>query len=249
MAHGFRHGSSGKLRRVPVLNEEYPKDVSVEAAGSEVSFTVQIAENGKPAEYAYQWYYDGNAVNGATAMNYTRAAEIGSHKVHCVVTNEAGIVYSREATVTAEIQYVYNAGVFDPIAGDVTKRGAKSTYSADKAEGKATVTKNANDITIIAKSLSGTQVYFTKKIDLTAYNTLFFSGSGYKSSSYNYGFFMGVWSSLGSAYNSGLAASNSAITGPCSIDVSNLSGEYYIGFFICDSSDAGKITVNSVYLK
>ena len=110
MAHGFRHGSGGDLKKVPILDDTYPADVTVDEVGTSVTFEVAIAEAGTPAEYTYQWYYDNNPVSGANSVTYTRNADIGSHRVYCIVTNKAGFVTSRVATVTASALYLYNVG-------------------------------------------------------------------------------------------------------------------------------------------
>lgn len=92
----------GESYTLPVLNENYPQNVTVTASpNGTVSFSVQISEHGKPAEYTYQWYIDGSAISGATSTIYTRgatASDVGTHAVYCNVTNKAGTVTSRAAT-------------------------------------------------------------------------------------------------------------------------------------------------------
>ena len=175
MAHGFRHGSGGDLKKVPVLNEEYPKDVSVEAAGSEVTFTVQIAENGKPAEYEYQWYHDDVAVSGANSSSYTRNSEFGSHTVYCVVTNKAGMVTSRTATVKATRQYFYKEGnECSAITGGWVSQGikSKSSYTAS-----APAFNKYDDAMSMAMNTGATPssgiVRAVNTIDFSKYKTLY----------------------------------------------------------------------------
>jgi hypothetical protein len=109
--------SNGPFSKTPVLDAAYPKDVSVNV-GDSATFKAVIAEDGKPAEYTYQWYYDGSAVEGANGITYSRVAEVGEHSVYCMVTNKAGMVKSRTATVTAEYLYLYKAGdTCDAITG------------------------------------------------------------------------------------------------------------------------------------
>lgn len=91
---------------VPVLNGSYPADASltvIESATGSAAFQVQIAKDGYPESYAYQWYWNGSAVSGATGSSYTRTGLTkGTYTVYCVVTNAAGSVNSRTATVSVE---------------------------------------------------------------------------------------------------------------------------------------------------
>ena len=86
----------------PVLNSNYPANVtSVEQASFSATFNVAIATAGNPASYTYQWYWNGSAVSGATSSSYTRTGSlgVGSYTVYCKVTNAAGTVTSRTATL------------------------------------------------------------------------------------------------------------------------------------------------------
>ena len=81
----------GESYKLPTLDSSYPKDVTVTAALSgSTSFSVSIAEHGKPAEYTYQWYFDGKAVSGATGSTYTISdlKTAGSHTIYCEVGNK-----------------------------------------------------------------------------------------------------------------------------------------------------------------
>lgn len=87
----------------PVLNTSYPANVSVlESASASATFNVAIATAGNPASYTYQWYVNNTAVSGATASTYTRTGltAAGTYTVYCKVTNAAGTVQSRTATLT-----------------------------------------------------------------------------------------------------------------------------------------------------
>ena len=93
----------GEAYELPVLNSAYPANVTVvEAANASASFNVQIATPGKPAEYTYQWYLNGAKISGATNSSYTKTGltTAGTHTLYCVVTNKAGTVTSRVATLT-----------------------------------------------------------------------------------------------------------------------------------------------------
>ena len=97
-------------RKIMTLNPSYPQDVTKTVIkGNTVSatFSVQIAEAGVPAKYTYQWYVNGTAVSGATSSTYTRTglSATATYTVYCEVTNAAGTVRSREATLKVTQYY------------------------------------------------------------------------------------------------------------------------------------------------
>lgn len=95
--------SNAPARVLPVLNSSYPQDVSLmESASGSATFQVQIATDGKPAKYTYQWYVNGSAVSGANGTSFTKTGltSAASYTVYCTVTNKAGTVTSRVATLT-----------------------------------------------------------------------------------------------------------------------------------------------------
>ena len=102
----------------PVLDDAYPKDITVDAAETSVTLEVVVTENVSDGECTYQWYYDGNAIDGATDRIYIRPAVFGTHNVYCIVTNQAGSTFSRTAAVTANGVYLYRLGdTCDAITG------------------------------------------------------------------------------------------------------------------------------------
>ena len=93
----------GESYELPVLDASYPKDAAVTASpGGSASFSVHITTPGRPAEYTYQWYKNGAAVSGANAATLTLTAltAVATYSVYCKVTNKAGSVSSRTATLT-----------------------------------------------------------------------------------------------------------------------------------------------------
>lgn len=100
--------SGGVAATLPVLDEGFPADVEVAAgASATATFQCKIAEDGVPANYTYQWYKEGAAIEGANSAVYTISAgnltDAGSYSIYCTVTNDAGTVTSRVATLTAKI--------------------------------------------------------------------------------------------------------------------------------------------------
>lgn len=105
MAECFIVRRGGQTYQLPELDSSWPQDVTVVASASgSASFTVQITQPGTPAEYTYKWYKDGSAIASATAASVTIAGltEAASHTVYCEVTNKAGTVTSRVATLTVK---------------------------------------------------------------------------------------------------------------------------------------------------
>jgi alpha-tubulin suppressor-like RCC1 family protein len=87
-------------RIAPVITLE-PEDKTVVATRPVV---LSVSATGSPAP-TYQWYLNGNKINGATqsAFSIERAAAANAGNYHVVVTNAAGSVESRKAILT--IQY------------------------------------------------------------------------------------------------------------------------------------------------
>ena len=93
----------GESYELPVLSASYPRDVTVTAAaGASASFFISITTPGRPAEYTYQWYRNGAAVSGGTtaSLTLTGLTAAATYSVYCKVTNKAGSVNSRTATLT-----------------------------------------------------------------------------------------------------------------------------------------------------
>jgi len=102
---------AGEAKKLPVLNASYPANVT-NWQGEQATFRVEIATAGVPAEYTYQWYRDGAKWTGATNATVSwSSASVGSHSIYCVVTNKAGEVTSRVATLTVKnpnMAYTYS---------------------------------------------------------------------------------------------------------------------------------------------
>ena len=96
-----------KIKKLPVLNGGYPADATI-WHGGQATFSIAIAEAGVPDEYTYQWYVDGGIWTGALQPSVIwSGANIGSHSIYCIVTNKAGSVRSRTATLTVKDPAMY----------------------------------------------------------------------------------------------------------------------------------------------
>ena len=106
------------VKKAPVLNASYPQNANV-SVGTAVTFDAKIAEAGYPNSYTYQWYKNGVAVAGATWSSYSYTPYLeGTETVYCKVTNDAGTVTTRTATLTANRIYLYkNGDTCDAVSG------------------------------------------------------------------------------------------------------------------------------------
>ena len=98
----FDMSASSNSRKIMQLNPEYPKDVTMKSTDGTAVFKAEIAKNGRPDEYTYQWYVNGAAVAEANYEEYERdiSGDKGQYTVWCEVTNKAGTVRTRTATLT-----------------------------------------------------------------------------------------------------------------------------------------------------
>lgn len=100
----FDMTAGSNSRKIMALDPNFPKDVSlIVNAGNttKATFGVSIADQGRPDEYFYQWYVNGNPVEGATKEAFTKdgLSETEVLTIFCEVTNKAGTVRSREANL------------------------------------------------------------------------------------------------------------------------------------------------------
>ena len=164
--------SNVPAKKLPVLDATYPQNVSATAAGTSTTLSVVISEDGRPSDYTYQWYYDGSAVSGATSSSYTRTVAFGSHTAYCVVTNKAGSVTSRTATLKATREYLYKAGdACTSITNGWVAKGL-ATYSGFTAKAPS-LTKNTSNMRATMSNLASSGLFRpSNTINLSEYSTL-----------------------------------------------------------------------------
>ncbi len=120
----------GEFYELPVLDENYPQDVTLTVIkGNTVSatFNAVFATHGKPAEYTYQWYVDGAAVEGANSAVFTMAdlGETVNRSVYCEITNKAGTVTTRVASLS--VTQLYTPELNADYPADVTLNDGSTT--------------------------------------------------------------------------------------------------------------------------
>ena len=92
----------------PTLNNSYPANTSktyITGGTASASFSVIVATAGNPSNYTYQWYVNNSAVSGATGSTYNWSGTEGTYNIYCKVTNAAGSVDSRTATLSVTRYY------------------------------------------------------------------------------------------------------------------------------------------------
>lgn len=110
-----RRGGESESYKVPILDPNYPMDVSlVESENGIATFEIKISKDGFPATYTYQWYLDNKSIPGANSDTYSTDSltqvTAETLKIYCEVTNEAGTVTSRTASLdvlSALPEYTY----------------------------------------------------------------------------------------------------------------------------------------------
>lgn len=152
------------LYGTPLLNTSYPQDATV-ASGNSVTNKVEIATDGNPATYTYQWYKNGTDVEGATDSSYTFTPnDSGSTTVYCEVSNSAGTVKSRSATIKEYLDIVPNTGI---------SWGSVGTHG----EQYAAISKGAQS-TVFSFQSQAKKAYAYYAVDVTKYKTMRLKGSG-----------------------------------------------------------------------
>jgi len=211
----------------PTLNSNYPADTTV-VKGTSVTSKVTISTAGNPASYTYQWYKNGSAVSGATSSSYTfTPTTTGTTTVYCKVTNSAGTVTSRTATITATDLLLYDVGnQYTSVTGGWIK------YEAD-----VTVTFNSANIKFADAygTTNKAAIYTSNKIDVTNYNKLIIEGTDL------------------SYIKIGLTDTNTAVSPSfvvssttTEVDISSIRGNYYVSIAATYASSA---RITKIYLE
>lgn len=134
--------------------------------------------------------------------------------------------------------YLYNMGdEFENLTGGWVSKALKNE-SGGTAKAP-TIEKGNSSLSMVGNVRSGGVVQASNKIDLTDYTTLKFNGTIKPASSTGFWATICVWSDFGSTYQENLAAyfdATKETTDEQTIDISDLSGEHYVGFALYGSS-------------
>lgn len=212
----------------PVLDAAYPADITCEANGS-ATFEAKIIKHGTTPEYTYQWYMDDVAVESATENVFkVTNPSLGKHRVYCKITSAAGSVDSRTAILNVDTLVLYPV---NNSANDVT--GGWVSRDAE-IDGK-----------IYTSEISR---YTVNSIDLTNFSKICFEGKmrNYSDDDDMVGF--EVWRYATNGVLRGFITDKCGNNGNFTIDVSRLSGKYYLGYHVA-SRDVASVNMTKLYLK
>lgn len=215
---------------LPVLDANYPADKSIkfdEGSSTRATFNVSIAKDGDPAEYSYQWHVNNKPVEGAVYESYTHTVYSECEdEIFCRVSNAAGYVDSRVATMTANytVLYLYNKG------DEYTKVTGGWCFDDAVAYGNVLRGDTWLECRATVYSCFGRYCYTRNKIDLTNYNRIYFYFDGIETGTYAFlSKTLGVptASTIENRYPSDHWAGNWIAPKQFSIDISGLTGEHY----------------------
>lgn len=228
----------GKQKKLPILNPNFPTDYSCMTNNGTHTFKVEFAEHGYPTEYTYKWYWDGSLLDWATKETCTVSLAHGAstHTIYCEVTNKVGTVRSRTATLTLTAPYLFNWGDHcDAVTGgwQVTKTldASASAYSV------GTLKYNSSDqITMDLPYCNDGFLAPRNKIDLTHYSKIRCYVYLYSDDA-DYPWHFSVATHNNPAGNYVVAnvelpcpdGSQYAGWRTAELDISNLTGSYYVG--------------------
>lgn len=233
------------------LNGSYPADATISISSS-VTSNVVLETNGNTDSYTYQWYVNGNAVSGATNSTYTFTPSLGTTTLYCKVTNSAGSVDSRTATITASAIYLIKSGSDqNSITGGWGTKAIPDVGPGWGHVGKSpTITTNSGYIAFTepkyTASAYGGVAYAKKTVNLTGISKIIIKASGWYSSGDDYcTAAISVWKAFGENFSQNRVA-NVVITSlkEYSLDVSKLTGSLYIGVSLQNSMDNKSAYVN-----
>lgn len=216
------------------------------------TFTVNRAGDGEISVTSSNTVYATVSVSGTTVTVTPQGYGTATITVSVAEGSNHTAPGSATYTVTVQVLYLYNSGNENTSVTGGWTSAAKNIDSSGYAAGAASVSKGSTNMKFGAKvSGEGCIVYCKNKIDLTGYTTLKFQGSLEAiSGSPNSGWrSLNAWSSLGTYYNSNVSArvnlhESGSVTK--SVNVSSLSGGYYIGFGCYVSS---KVTMTKLWLE
>ena len=240
---------------LPTLDSTKPANATI-GVGKSVTLSVAISKHGYPKTYTYQWYKNGSKISGATSNSYVFVASaVGTTTFYCEVTNSAGTVKSRTATLTAVLYLLNDGQINTNVAGDIVGEAGKANKYSETHSVAPGIAKQGSQIRIRQDPGENSgYVYFTKKINLTSYSAVSIDVYSDVPASNASGPTFLCWKSLPHYWSEDAVVHRSVNTGGVrknvGSDISSLSGEYYLGFGIGSSEkETNTIWLYNIILK
>lgn len=139
--------------------------------------------------------------------------------------------------------FLYDAGTFSAVSGTMVQRGITKYGTA----GSCSISQGETSVTIRSDSGTCALAYFSNKIDLTHYKTLFFYGYAKilrTGGTPNCG--IGVWDA---SFDAVALLEGMRSEGLHALDISKLIGEYYIGIAVSGFSNYMEAAMKQFYLQ
>ena len=272
MAKGFKHGTGGGgnvgLNFKIVGGTSQPTSASENTIwiNTDTDITGWVFSVSEPESPAAGLVWIGIGVASAAEFNALKKNGIvvyptgAKQYVDGAWANKGAMIYQDGAWVSfsTEAVYLYIEGdTCDSLTGGYTAVGMKSSSSSSNVEAPS-VTYGESSMVIkpVAGSLTSGHYYggivrTVSKIDLSQYSKLIFegtvSGLGYEYSSGK----VKIWSEMGTHQSDNLVAEGDLANGsdPVTVDVSDLTGSYYIGFGFNSLNYKITVTVDSLRLE
>lgn len=250
MAKGFKHGAGGAALNFKVVGNPQPAAPSENTiwVDTDVPITAWEFSSKAPAEpvEGMVWFQSGAAsvaqFNALKKNNLTIYPNGSSQYVDGAWVGVDARTY-RDGEWIEWALYLYDFGEFNEIAGSLTQRGV-SKYSNG---GPITVRHDAEGVSVMTDNTSTGLAYFNKKVDLTSYKTLVFHGWVNNHKGNGYGCAIGVWDDTFSAV--AVLEGMSRADGLYTLDISAISGSYYIGICVGGPYQSLEAYMKEMYLK
>ena len=258
MAKGFKHGAGGAPLNFKVVGgtsaPSNPKENTIWVNTSTAITSYVFSATQPTGSAGMVWISTGTS--SPAAFNALK-----KHGIHVYPNSAKQYVGGKWVDKTAKIYqggawldlftYLYNAGIVNTnLIGKWTSVG-KNYDSGVNGALAPTVTDSGGIMTItIPTDHKNGMVYTNKKINLTEYKTLCFDGSMVSWNGPSH-CGLGVWSSIGTYMMDNRKAWYGAdgTDGIKRLDISALSGEHNIGFYMYSSGNVSKIQMRKMWLE
>jgi hypothetical protein len=266
MAKGFKHGSGGgaslNFKVVGGTAEPASPKENTIWVNTDVEITSWVCSFNEPKSPVEGMVWITTSTSSSAEFNALKKNSIMVYPMYAkqyvsgAWVEKTAKTYQNGAWVDW-VTYLYDKGnLFEDFTGNwVAKNVAyNGSYNGTSFP---TINNNPDNLYIIQNGAQrGGVAHMANKIDLTGFNTLYFDGMLHSDSSSlkEDRCFLGIWSEFGTYKDNNLAAyiPCDEVDGLKTLNISALSGLYYIGFFlwnIVDAADKSYVRMKQMWLE